>query len=53
MNLSVLIVEDSADDADLMSGELRQAGLEVLQERVENAEEMRVALAKAHPKAVG
>jgi len=46
MNLSVLIVEDSADDADLMSGELRQAGLEVLQERVENAEEMRVALAK-------
>ena len=46
MNLSVLIVEDSADDADLMSGELRQAGLEVLQERVENAEEMHAALAK-------
>ena len=46
MTLSVLIVEDSADDADLISGELRQAGLEVLQERVENAEEMRAALAK-------
>jgi diguanylate cyclase (GGDEF)-like protein/PAS domain S-box-containing protein len=46
MTLPVLIVEDSADDADLMSAELRQAGIEVLAERVENAEEMRAALAK-------
>ena len=46
MTMSVLIVEDSADDADLMLAELRQAGLDVLQERVENTDAMRAALAK-------
>ena len=46
MRLSVLIVEDSASDADLMLWELRQAGFEVLHQRVENTEEMRAALAK-------
>ena len=42
--LSVLIVEDSASDAELMVRQLRQAGYEVTHERVDSAEAMRTAL---------
>lgn len=42
--LSVLIVEDSADDARLLVRHLQQAGHEVLHERVETAEALAAAL---------
>ena len=42
--LSVLIIEDSASDAELMVRHLHQAGFEIAYERVENAERMRDAL---------
>lgn len=42
--LSVLIVEDSADDARLLVRHLQQAGHEVLHERVETAEALSAAL---------
>jgi PAS domain S-box-containing protein/putative nucleotidyltransferase with HDIG domain len=44
--LRVLIVEDSESDAGLVARRLEQAGNELEYERVETAEEMRVALAK-------
>jgi response regulator RpfG family c-di-GMP phosphodiesterase len=44
-SLGVLIVEDSADDAELLVRELRQGGFEPVWERVETAEAMRAALA--------
>ena len=46
--LRVLIVEDSASDAELMVRALRQGGFEVVQERVQTADAMRAALAR-HP----
>jgi len=42
--LSVLIVEDSADDADLMVRHLRKGGFEPRCERVDGAEAMKAAL---------
>jgi PAS domain S-box-containing protein len=42
--LSVLVVEDSASDADLMVRQLQQAGFEVTYQRVESAAEMSAAL---------
>src|SRR5213076_73424 len=47
-DLRVLIVEDSATDAELMLRALRQAGVDPTHERVETAEGMRAALAR-HP----
>jgi len=44
--LRVLIVEDSASDAELMLRALRQGGFEVVQERVQTADAMRAALAR-------
>src|SRR5881296_974966 len=44
--LRVLIVEDSANDAELMLRALRAAGIEALPERVETADAMREALAR-------
>jgi len=44
--LRVLIVEDSASDAELMVRALRQGGCEIVQERVQTAEAMRAALAR-------
>src|SRR2546430_12832588 len=44
--LRVLIVEDSANDAELMVRALRQGGFEVVQERVQTADAMRAALAR-------
>ena len=44
--LRVLLVEDSADDALLLLRELKRGGYEVLHERVDTAEAMRVALEK-------
>lgn len=44
--LSVLIVEDSASDAELTVRQLRHAGLDVMHERIETAEEMSAALKK-------
>src|SRR5256886_1729382 len=46
--LRVLIVEDSASDAELMVRALRQGGVAVVQERVQTADAMRAALAR-HP----
>jgi len=43
----VLIVEDSSDDAFVMTQELHQAGWDVTAERVETEEEMRRALAQS------
>ena len=42
--LSVLIVEDSASDAELILRQLQKAGFDVTHERVESAEAMRAAL---------
>ena len=42
--LSVLIIEDSASDADLILRQLLKAGYEVSHERVETADQMQVAL---------
>jgi putative nucleotidyltransferase with HDIG domain len=44
--LSALIVEDSEDDALLLSRELKHAGYEIASERVDTAEAMRSALTK-------
>jgi PAS domain S-box-containing protein len=44
--LSVLIIEDSADDAALMVGQLHHAGFDVTHERVDAREEMSAALGK-------
>ena len=44
--LRVLIVEDSASDAELMVRALRQGGFEIVQECVQTAEAMRAALAR-------
>jgi PAS domain S-box-containing protein len=44
--LSLLMIEDSESDADLVVRALQKAGCEVRSERVEDAREMRVALAK-------
>src|SRR5207302_471128 len=46
--LRVLIVEDSASDAELMVRALRQGGFEIVQERVQTADAMRAAMAR-HP----
>src|SRR5262249_38059806 len=43
-NLKVLIVEDSADDGELLLRELRRLGYAVTSLRVETAEEMNAAL---------
>jgi len=43
--LSVLIVEDYEDDAELMALQLREAGFDVYHQRVETAAQMRAALA--------
>ena len=43
--IRVLIVEDSATDAELMLRALRQAGFEPVHDRVETAAAMRAALA--------
>lgn len=45
--LSVLIVEDSTDDAELMARQLGREGFAVRYERVDSAEAMRAALARA------
>lgn len=42
--LKVLLVEDSAEDADLLFLQLRRSGFEVTSERVETAEALRLAL---------
>lgn len=42
--LSVLIIEDSASDAELMIRHLKKAGFDVLHERVESADSLRDAL---------
>jgi len=44
--LRILIVEDSAEDAVLMLSALEQEGYQVLSERVQTAEEMKLALDK-------
>src|SRR3989304_4688337 len=44
--LRVLIVEDSADDAELVLRQLRRAGYDPVCERVQTAEAMKVALAR-------
>ena len=44
--IRVLIVEDSASDAELMVRALRQGGFEIVQECVQTAEAMRAALAR-------
>lgn len=44
--LSILIVEDSEIDAELMAHHLRQAGLDLVFERVESAAEMSAALGR-------
>jgi CheY-like chemotaxis protein len=44
--LRALIVEDSADDAELLLRELKRGGYEVKFKRVENAEDMSSALAQ-------
>lgn len=44
--LRVLIVEDSADDAELLARELRRGGYEPVYERVETAADMQAALAQ-------
>ncbi len=44
--LSVLIVEDSASDAELTVRQLRHAGFDVMHQRIETAEEMAAALKK-------
>jgi PAS domain S-box-containing protein len=44
--LRVLIVEDSADDAELILNELRRGGYEPVSERVQTAEAMNTALAE-------
>src|SRR5256884_8842638 len=44
--LRVLIVEDSASDAELMLRALRGGGFGVVQERVQTADAMRAALAR-------
>ncbi len=43
-SLRVLIVEDSPDDAVLVLHELRRGGFDPVYERVETAEDLRVAL---------
>jgi PAS domain S-box-containing protein len=45
--LRVLIVEDSVDDAELVLRQLRRAGYDPVSERVQTAEEMKTALARA------
>ena len=42
--LRLLLVEDSADDADLILRELRRAGYDPTCERVQTAAEMKAAL---------
>jgi len=44
--LSLLLVEDSEDDAELVLLELRRGGYDVSSSRVENAEDMRAALGR-------
>ncbi len=46
MDLKVLNIEDSEDDSLLLLRELRRSGFNVILERVETAEELRVALPK-------
>src|SRR4051812_26412266 len=45
--LALLIVEDSADDAELVARELRRSHYAVTYERVDTAEAMRTALARS------
>ncbi|MFA5191707.1 MAG: PAS domain S-box protein [Verrucomicrobiia bacterium] len=45
-SLSLLMIEDSESDADLVVRALHKAGYEVRSERVEDADEMRTALAR-------
>src|SRR5690348_12030509 len=42
--LKLLLVEDSADDAELLLAELRRGGFEPQAKRIETSEEMREAL---------
>jgi PAS domain S-box-containing protein len=44
--LHVLVIEDSANDAELLLDEVREAGYEPMSERVQTAEELTVALAR-------
>jgi CheY-like chemotaxis protein len=44
--LQVLFIEDSEDDALLLTKELRRGGFDLVSERVETAEAMRNALIK-------
>ncbi|HEV2454071.1 MAG TPA: PAS domain S-box protein [Verrucomicrobiae bacterium] len=44
--LHVLVVEDSANDAELLLDEIREAGYEPMSERVQTAEELTAALAR-------
>ncbi len=50
--LSVLMIEDSADDAELLAIELRQGGFEPQIRRVETAEQLTEALAGTPPEVV-
>ncbi|KAF1014826.1 MAG: Sensor kinase CckA [Stenotrophomonas maltophilia] len=47
--LRILLVEDSPEDAELMSGQMLEAGLEARFERVESEAELRQALASFQP----
>src|SRR6266851_2094280 len=47
MPTRILIVDDSADDADLVLRALRRSGYEIFAERVDTAETMEAALARA------
>ncbi len=50
--LSVLMIEDSADDAELLAIELRKGGFEPRIQRVETADQLAEALAEATPELV-
>jgi len=47
--LRILLVEDSPEDAELMSEQMLEAGLEARFERVESEAELRQALAAFQP----
>ena len=47
--LRILLVEDSPEDAELMSEQMLDAGLEATFERVESADDLRHALARFQP----
>ncbi len=47
--LRILLVEDSPEDAELMSEQMLDAGLEATFERVESADDLRHALVRFQP----